>query len=34
MKKKKILSKDNHGKSANEIKKFTTLVVVRDNLEF
>ena len=31
---KKILSKDNQGKSANWIKKFTTLVVVRRNLEF
>ena len=31
---KKILSKDNQGKSANEIKKLTTLVFVRHNLEF
>ena len=32
--KKKILSKDNKKKSANEIKKITILVVVRQNLEF
>ena len=30
----KILIKDSQGKSANEIKKFTTLFVVRHNLEF
>ena len=32
--KKKILKKDKQGKSANEIKKFTTSIVVRHNLEF
>ena len=32
--KKKILSRDNQGKSANEIKKFIILVIVRHNLEF
>ena len=33
-KKKKMLSKDNQRKSANEIKKCSTLVVVRHNLDF
>ena len=32
--KKKILSKDIQGKSANKIKKFTILVAVRHKLEF
>ena len=31
---KKILSEDIQRNSANEIKKFTTLVVVQHNLEF
>ena len=31
---KKILSKDNQRNSANEIKKITTLVVVRHNQNF